>query len=394
MQTRSKLLGCAALLLPLAAQAAPTRAEDSDPRWHAFLGCWAPLTRDTAEDVQQHVLCFREHESGGVAVTTVVDDEVQSEERILADGAAHQIRRGICAGTGTATWSADGARVYLRSVQRCGESGLARESAGVLALSGDRTLINMQAVGTDDQYGVRVLHYRLLTPAEYPASMGDLAARADDATRMYAAAPLSLEDIIEASGLLPSAGTRAMLVNLPAPDIQVDADALLRLANAGVEEDVIDVVVALAYPEEFAMATAPHMDAGREVYAGGGTGGLYFDPWLGYSRYGYGGYSYSPFGYPYGWGFGGGTVIIVDGDGDAAPDDRGAAVKGHGYTRMDDTPSSGTTRAEPRSESSRSSVDRSSGVRSTSRSSPARGDSVDRGSTRKAQPKRPPSDDN
>ncbi len=390
MRIHFNILAFTLLVTPVTVRAAPMRAVDADPRWQAFLGCWAPVTEDGVQGIQEHILCFHEDESGAVAVVTVVDDQVRGEEIIRADGTAHPLQREACTGTGTATWSADGARVYLRSTLRCGEDDVGRESAGVLALAADRTLIDLRAVGADDQYGVRALQYRRLTTAEYPASMRDLAGDADEAVRRYATAPLSLDDIIEADGLLPSAAVEAMLVELPTR-IQVDAEALLALAKAGVDEEVIDVVVARAYPEQFAMATAPLTD--DMVYTGGGgMTGPYYDPWMGYGGYGYNRYyGYSPFGYPYGWGFGGGTIIIVDRDeGDASIGNTGTAVKGHGYTRADDNPSSGGTKAQPRRESSRSSVDRLSGDRSTDRSSPSR--SGESGSTRKAQPKQPSGD--
>ncbi|MGH7573152.1 MAG: hypothetical protein ACREMK_15120, partial [Gemmatimonadota bacterium] len=313
MRIHSNVTVFALLVAAVAVPASPARAVEPDPRWQAFLGCWAPITENGAEGIQEPTLCFREDESGAVAVATVLDDDVRGEEIIRADGTAHPLQREACTGTGTATWSADGARVYLSSTLRCGEEGVTRESAGVLALAADRTLVDLRAVGAEDQYGVRTLQYRRLTAAEYPASMRDLGGNADDATRRYAAAPLSLDDVVEADGLLPSAVVRAMLAELPTR-IRVDAETLLALANAGVDEELIDVLVALAYPEQFAMATAPLTDDGAYM-GGGGLTGTYYDPWIGYGGYGYNRYyGYSPFGYPYGWGFGGGTIIIIDRD--------------------------------------------------------------------------------
>ncbi len=391
MWFRFNVVAFALLVAAMTVRAAPVWAVEPDPRWEAFRGCGAPSTEDGAEGIEEQILCFREDESGAVAIVTVVDDEIRGEEIIRADGTAYPLRREACSGTGTATWSADGARVYLRSSLRCGEGDLSRESAGVLALAADRTLIDVRAVGADDQVGVRALKYRLLTLAEYPVSMRDLADEAGDTVRRYAAAPLSLDDVVEADGLLPPAAVEAMLIELPTR-ILVDAETLVALADARVDEGVIDVLVALAYPERFAMAAEPLTD--DMVYTGGGgMAGPYYDPWMGYGGYGYDryyGYGYSPFGYPYGWGIGGGTIIIVDRDEEAAPDISGAAVKGHGYTRTDDNPSSGGTKAKPRRESARSSIDRSSGDRSTSRSSPSTGG--ESGSSRKAQPKQPSDD--
>ena len=74
----------------------------------------------------------------------------------------------------------------------------------------------------------------------------------------------------------------------------IDADALVRLADAGVSESIIDVVVAVSYPETFAIAGEAGASMGSEQRA--------FDaPRTVRSVYGYGMYSRSPF-YNYGYG--------------------------------------------------------------------------------------------
>lgn len=398
MRTPFKVLALSLTLAPAAVQSAAAQPADPDPRWQAFLGCWAPIAQEGAETTApDHVLCFSEHESGAVAATTIAGGEVQSEELIRADGTQHAVDAEACSGTQSARWSEDGARVYLRSALECGDNVLGRESAGVLALSGGGTFIDVNAVGVEDQYGVRVLQYRSLAPSEYPASMRSLAAHADDATRLYAAAPLTLDDIIEASSVLPAPAVQAMLIELPASTNRLDANALIALADAGVAEEVIDVIVALAHPEKFALAAAP-LSADEQATARPGRTVWMHDPYrdawgyggYGYNRYSrYGYYPYSRFGYNnYGWGYGGGpgTIIIIDRDDnvDVTPDRRGVVVKGRGYTRG----GSDSRATEPRSTSRTQSGASSSRGTTTTTSSPSRGSSS--GSTRKAQPKNPP----
>jgi hypothetical protein len=381
-----RVLAAALLLAVGAVQPAFAQATPVDPRWQAFLGCWAPVTQDGAQPVPEHVVCFRPADGGAVAALSVADDVIRSEELIRADGGPRPVREESCTGTETASWSEDGARLYLRSTLQCGDDVLGRESAGILALAGGGTFVDVQAVGVDDQYGIRTLQYRALSPAEYPAGMRALAQYGDDATRLYAAAPLSLEDIVEAGRVLPTEVVQAMLVSLPATRLHVDADALLALEEAGVEPEVIDVIVALAHPDRFAVGTAPL--AGEEdadqLARREWMSDPYHDPWLRYSRYGYDPYYYSPFGYDrYGWGgygYGGGTVIIVDRD-DVDDDEsagRAAVIKGGGYTRIGPRPGSGTDSYQPRS-----SVDRSAPSRGSS-AAPSRGSSS---TTRKAKPK-------
>ncbi|HET9582006.1 MAG TPA: hypothetical protein VFP76_04250 [Gemmatimonadota bacterium] len=374
----------ALLVAALPARAEPVRAVDDDPRWQAFLGCWAPVTEAGAMGLEDHVLCFRQDESGAVSIATVVDDELRGEEVVRADGAPRAFEREGCVGTGSATWSADGTRVYLRSTLRCGEERSGRETTGVLALGTGGTLIDLRAVGAGEEHGVRTLRYRRLARDEYPASMRVLPGGTDDAVSAYAAAPLSVDDVVEAAGFLPAATVGAMLVELPTR-FHADAETLLALADAGVDEEVLDIVVELGYPERFAMGQAGFADVGV-FRGGGGMPGLYYDPWMGKGGYYYDRYSrygYSPFGYPYGWGLGGGTIIIIDPD-DDDPGTPGAAVKGHGYTRTDADEDSGGGKARPR-RASRPTIERSPGNRSISRPSSSAGSRSS--AVRKAQPK-------
>ena len=127
------------------------------------------------------------------------------------------------------------------------------------------------------------------------------------------------------------------------PRLQIDRDILVELDDAGIDPGVIDLLVALAYPERFVV------ERRRSGSSGGGwssTGGgfayhpysygsaypYYMTPfgYYGYMRYGglYGG-PFSPYGYPF---FGGGGNPFIQLGGDTSPP--GGAVKGVGYTRV------------------------------------------------------------
>src|SRR5438132_1605701 len=70
--------------------------------------------------------------------------------------------------------------------------------------------------------------------------------------RIVAAAPLALADIIEASQQLHSGVVSAWLNDLRQP-VAIDAKRLAELADAHVPAPVIDMMVALAYPDAFAV---------------------------------------------------------------------------------------------------------------------------------------------
>ena len=187
--------------------------------------------------------------------------------------------------------------------------------------------------------------------------------------RAAAVAPLALADIVEASRQLHSGVVSAWLNDLRQP-IAVDAKRLVELADAGVPAPVIDMMVALAYPDAFAVPPSPTTVGAlveNEARGGGGAGGFgnfgsidSFNCGLEFSLYGFGacspfGYSafgFSPFGYmPYGYlpyaysrfgygpyDFGGGyggwytstpTVVVIR---PADQANHGQVVNGRGYS--------------------------------------------------------------
>jgi hypothetical protein len=206
-------------------------------------------------------------------------------------------------------------------------------------------------------------------------------------------APMSIEDIIEASAKVQSEALEAALDEANAR-FTVNSRVLKQLADNGVASNVIDLLVAQAYPEKFEVqrgvsswGTSSSTSYGS---AGFGSSSLYmgstlypspmYDPF--YSSY----YYYSPFAYPYYWGpsysyrygspfyrnyynynyygFSGpgyyyGGVPAPSGGGTAQPgsaDSRGGdgvVVNGRGYTRVRPAGSSNTS-GESATPSSRS----------------------------------------
>ena len=144
------------------------------------------------------------------------------------------------------------------------------------------------------------------------------------------------------------------------PGFTLDAQALLQLANGGVSTDVIDLMVALAFPNQFVVSRSvasppPIQDDDYPSYpptwAGYGRGYGY-DPW--YSSYS------SPFGYYYGaapysaLSYLGGPAstyfidrnlffmnnrgIFGESSRDGGPGNEGRAYQGRGYTRVSSRP--------------------------------------------------------
>lgn len=396
-------------LAALALWAGPANAQEPSERgrWLPWLGCWQAVGEGAqALGEGMAALCVSERDgASGVELLTVVNGEVSSRRVLMADGEQRAVEQAGCTGWERARWSGDGQRVYLRSELSC-EGGTRRITSGVLSMATPTEWLDLQSVEAGGYPVVRMRRYR---PA--PESVARQAgvrspegvALALETARTAAAQPLSVEDVAEASRELGSQ-TLEMLLYERGGLFEVDAEALLALDEAGVDPKVIDLVVALAYPDVFGVnaaartvgvlpdePTAAELASARapRVY------GTFYDPWgpFGYgSGYGYGsrwGSYYSPFGWgnPYGWRYtGGGPVIIIQ-----PPDDVGGGrgpvryVKGRGYTRASSSDAGATRSSPPRGSSTvgRTGSSTSSGSATTTGSSGSSGSSGSTGRTAK-----------
>ena len=172
-----------------------------------------------------------------------------------------------------------------------------------------------------------------------PAAERRMAVRS---ARMAAAASLGLDDVQEASERMGARAVETWIV-AEGDEFDVDAEALIRLDDAGVPERVIDAVVAVSHPDRFVVEAGGEVaqvaDAPRPRHYRGYMG---FNPWFGPSfGMGYGWapyyspfrrYGYSPWAYDYGYGYGywGSRpgVVIID---RRRSDSGGRVYNGRGY---------------------------------------------------------------
>ena len=319
-------------------------AQDVDSRWLPWLGCW-----QAAEAVAEApLLCVRPlTESPGVELITWSDGKITSSEAILADGLPRDSNREGCQGLEQAEFSGDGQRVYLKSQYVC-EGGVERDITGILAMVNPMEWVDIKVVDGQGQQVPWVMRYRLaratLVEAAGLAEVVQPRAEAVKAARIAASARLTDQDLAEAAAKVAPEALEALIVERK-DRFAVNAESLVRMADAGVPPSVIDVVVAVSFPDRFALGAGAvdEMPQTRRGYgaipmriAGGYYGGGFWNPYFYNPFYhGYGAYGYSPFGYGgYGWGgyYYRPTPITVQprgGFGGTA----GRMVKGRGYTR-------------------------------------------------------------
>jgi hypothetical protein len=337
-----------ALALPpgLHAQASAERAAAApvDARWLPFLGCWEA----EGGPVEDALLCIRPGEAPAeVEFLTVVDGEISSVDPMRADGRTYENRFEGCDGSDRAAFSSDGRRVFTHSEYVC-EGGVGRSSTGIIAMVSPGEWINVEGADVEGRGAAWVTRYRLAHPdttaalgLDGPVASRRLAVRT---ARRAASTPLEVDDVIEATEWVDEEVVRSWVAE-DRTIFELDAETLTRLADAGVPDPVIDVVVAVSHPDRFAVdrdarvsARAPDQ-ASREYGYGYGYrpgywgwrrsaffgGSFFYDPF--YAS------SFNPWGYGYlgGWGRGfftpGITVVRPVGS------DGGRVISGRGYTQ-------------------------------------------------------------
>lgn len=285
--------------------------------------------------------------AGAFTLTTMVEEAVLLEETIVAHGAVHPVEEPGCTGQRQTEWSADGQRLFMRTAMACaGEPR--RMVSGVSLMMPGPTWLDIQAVDVDGRAHVRVRRYGRAWD-EAPAALTvspELLGRAASAARVAATARLDIADVVEASAKTSPRAVEAMLAETRAT-FDLTRDALVALDDAAVADSVIDLMVALAYPEKF-VVERPSARAAESLAAPrfppwmDAAFGPVFDPLL-YPYWFADMYplAYAPFGYSYWWGrydpyfLWGPTAVIGPEPGeDTAGFAEGRAVDNRGYTRV------------------------------------------------------------
>jgi hypothetical protein len=303
----------------------------------AWLGCWrldevaegdeAPEPADTSQ-----LLCLERGEGpSSLSMRAIVDGEVVAQELLIADGSRQSVGEDGCSGWKRSMLSKDQRRLYRQSETTCQGGGQSKLSGASLIVSNDHWVdINVTRVAGEHERVVR--HYRkvdagvlskqpLAKPAYALGLLGEIPSAAHSA-RIAAAVPLEADDVIEALEELDPAVVEALLVE-SGSSFAMDSRLLLRLDDAGVPGQIIDLMMALSYPHYFAVQDETVVTQ-PVVYS------YYWSPWFYGHGYGYGYFHDYAYAHPHH-------------DSDSRPRPKGKVVSGRGYTRVKpvDMPSGG-----------------------------------------------------
>lgn len=333
----------------------PSAVAQVNPQLDSWLGCWR-LEDDLAGTGAR--MCITP-ETGGVRLQTLVGTNRGIDELVIPDGVTRPIADSDCKGTERAEWSRDGQRVFRTTEVTC-RNETPRTIKGVAFLAPGPMWINVQHVsGNGAAASVRVQRYR--RAANQTLADGTRAPQ-PARTATVADAAWSIEDVIEASQKLPADALQAALTDVR-QKFNVNRRTLIAMDDAGVPDPVIDLMVALSFPqrfvvERFASSAPVGITTGMGWYdpfmspllSGGHYGNCYTaGRFYGYRSY-YdlcGAYTYGYSFYPYvsyydprydyysnyrpgGWV----PVGTIPGDTVVTPSGHGRVINGRGYTQI------------------------------------------------------------
>ena len=342
-----QLVTLIAALLLIGGPAEAEQREDIDSRWMPWLGCWQLWEEElevldsvsSTDDTDPRAIMERTSvcvtaTDPGITITASEGGRLLVERRLIADGNRHDITEDGCSGWEQSHWSEDGHRLFTTAEIQCADTPTRRLN-GISLLASASSWVDIQFVEMGRHQQLEVRRY---SPIRETTDTSEISQSEIRRSRRESAEAPNISDVMEASRRATPRAVEALLVETE-PTLYLDSQALIGLDDAGIDHGVIDLLVALSYPEQFVVE---HRDRGGAWSSRSGGGfnsfGGFYDP-IWYSDL----YPYyiTPFGSRY-WGGGynpylyGGAVaspfIIIDAPGSEQFSAR--AVRDRGYTRI------------------------------------------------------------
>ena len=302
--------------------------------WAPWNGCWELINglddRSMGAADGERMVCLEPSpEPRTSVVTTMIDGELADTRTVYGDGTSRPVSDGSCTGSERTLFSADGLRLFNLASLQC-EDGVGRQASGMSLLATPNRWIDIQVIDADGEREVLVRRYRRAAHeiGQSVTRFGlDSHATATSGSQSTVTSPLDVDDVIEAVAIIDAAAVEAALIETNT-SFDMSSALLMRLADSDVPSPVIDVMVALSFPDYFLIdgATSAGEDRGRlsgyyPVYGYG-----YWSP--AFAPFGFGSY----YGYGRGYGYYPGGLLFYPGRNVGR--NGGRVIAGRGYARV------------------------------------------------------------
>ena len=264
---RTSLVTIALATFFLAGPAAAEQSDGVDRHWLPWLGCWqlseeefqspdgtAPLELESQEVRERTSVCLTMN-GPEVKMTVSEGDQLLVERAINANGTRRDIVDNECRGWEENRWSRDGHRLFTKSEIRCDDMPT-RILSGISFLTSTSNWVDVQFVEMGDHQQLEVRRYnpsKSNTGGNIGGALGTAAAIQSSAisqARRESAEPPDMADVMEASRSTAVRAVEALLVETE-PQLSLNSNALVGLDDAGLNHDIIDLLVAQSFPDRF-----------------------------------------------------------------------------------------------------------------------------------------------
>ena len=291
----------------------PTIAGSQEVRmgWKPYLGCWKAQKEKRAEGEKQDTLCFiTTDDRNAVETLTIVDQAIKRRQKLIADGQLRSLEkdkegRGDCAIVESSLFSTGEQRIYITSEVTCG-SQPSRRSTGIMSMPRRGMWVDVRATKIKGKTVVWSRQY-VRIKSDILQELGEVDNADEWNTTPYLIDDsITLDDVIEASKNVDQEAVEAWLatkVQSTSSHPRVKAADLKKLHRAGVSGQVIDMMIAVSYPEKLSLDDGSQTLSQNPQSAGGvvtyrprpsnAVNIVYYDPH--FDPYGY--YYYGPYGY-------------------------------------------------------------------------------------------------
>ena len=232
-------------------------AEGLDPRWLPWVGSWrlVPVAEETADYdlTEQYLLTTSPGDDGNAIIMRGHRaGQVVFEKEIEADGLRRPMDQNDCTGWQSYTWSETGKRLLFEGKSDC-PGDLRQAVSGMSFIDGNGDWLDIQLLQSGEKKTITFRRYRnidagITAPGQTGADPFRLA-------RVSAGAGFSIDEVIELSGKIDSAVLEAALAEMHQP-FPINSKQILRLADSDVPTRIIDLMVALSFPDEFVVEKA------------------------------------------------------------------------------------------------------------------------------------------
>ncbi len=236
---------------------AAVSGEDSDARWLPWIGSWHLVSgvENSADSAlkDQYLLTTSPGESGNsIIMRGHRAEQVLFQEEIEADGLRRPIKKNDCTGWQSYGWSDTGKRLLFEGELGC-PGDIHQAVSGISIIDGNGDWLDIQLLQSDEEKTITVRRYRNIdTDTIAP---GRTSTNPSRIARISAGAGFSIDEVIELSEKVDPAVLEAALAEMHKP-FPINSKQILHLADSGVSTRIVDLMVALSFPDEFVVEKA------------------------------------------------------------------------------------------------------------------------------------------